>query len=54
MHHDRELRTLREQYENSQVPWIITAWFAVLVRVSLWGAYAAQGMRSGAEGPALG
>lgn len=51
-HHDRELRTLREQYENSQVPCIITAWFAVLVRV--WGAYAAQAMRSGAEGPALG
>ena len=29
-HHDRELRALREQYENSQVPWIIAAWILVV------------------------
>ena len=46
-HHERELRTLREQYENSQVPLIITAWILVLARPE--GTLLSTWMQSGAE-----
>ena len=50
-HHDRELRTLREQYENSQVPLSITAWCSAPVRPQ--GASPPHSRHGGAEGPAL-